>query len=125
MELANSYLEEGFPFQGRKRKKMEEFLEKSGLTYDPQIIYSVLLCREDGEIIGCGSRHENILKCIAVDEAYQGEGLLQRIVTQLIKQAYTCSIPHLFLFTTVSPGIRSRNLPGTLSPPQKTPGPLS
>ena len=39
MELANSYLEEGFPFQGRKRKKMEEFLEKSGLTYDPQIIY--------------------------------------------------------------------------------------
>lgn len=43
MELANSYLEEGFPFQGRKRKKMEEFLEKSGLTYDPQIIYSVLL----------------------------------------------------------------------------------
>ena len=99
MELANSYLEEGFPFQGRKRKKMEEFLEKSGLTYDPQIIYSVLLCREDGEIIGCGSRHENILKCIAVDEAYQGEGLLQRIVTQLIKQAYTCSIPHLFLFT--------------------------
>ena len=99
MELANSYLEEGFPFQGRKRKKMEEFLEKSGLTYDPQIIYSVLLCREDGEIIGCGSRHENILKCIAVDEAYQGEGLLQRIVTQLIKQAYTYGIPHLFLFT--------------------------
>lgn len=99
MELANSYLEEGFPFRGRKRKKMEQFLEKSGLTYDAQIIYSVLLCRGDGEIIGCGSRHENILKCIAVDETYQGEGLLQRIVTQLIKQAYTCGIPHLFLFT--------------------------
>ena len=65
MELANSYLEEGFPFRGRKRKKMEQFLEKSGLTYDAQIIYSVLLCRGDGEIIGCGSRHENILKCIA------------------------------------------------------------
>ena len=101
MELANSYLEEGFPFRGRKRKKMEQFLEKSGLTYDAQIIYSVLLCREDGEIIGCGSRHENILKCIAVDETYQGEGLLQRIVTQLIKQAYTCllytSIPQKIL----------------------------
>ena len=49
MELANSYLEEGFPFRGRKRKKMEQFLEKSGLTYDAQIIYSVLLCRGDGE----------------------------------------------------------------------------
>ena len=50
MELANSYLEEGFPFRGRKRKKMEQFLEKSGLTYDAQIIYSVLLCRGDGEM---------------------------------------------------------------------------
>ncbi|MCQ4871835.1 hypothetical protein NE639_26485, partial [Blautia producta] len=29
---------------------MEQFLEKSGLTYDAQIIYSVLLCKGDGEI---------------------------------------------------------------------------
>lgn len=99
MELTNSYLEEGFPFRGRKRKKMEEFLEKNGLTYDAEIVYSVLLCREDGEIIGCGSRHENILKCIAVDASYQGEGVLPRIVTQLVKQAYCCGISHLFLFT--------------------------
>lgn len=99
MELTNSYLDEGFPFQGRKLKKMKDFLEKSGLSYDGQITYSVLLCKEDGAVIGCGSRFENILKCIAVDEQYQGEGLLQKIVTQLIKQAYTCGYSHLFLFT--------------------------
>lgn len=99
MDLTNSYLEEGFPFRGRKLAKMSRFLEQSGLTYDEQITYSVLLCREDGTVIGCGSRHENTLKCIALDETCQGEGLLQRIITQLIKQANTCGYSHLFLFT--------------------------
>lgn len=29
MELANSYLEEGFPFRGRKRKKWNSFWKKA------------------------------------------------------------------------------------------------
>ena len=32
MYLSNTYLEEGFPFHGRKQKQMEAFLKKSGLT---------------------------------------------------------------------------------------------
>lgn len=34
MYLSNTYLEEGFPFHGRKQKQMEAFLKKSGLTPD-------------------------------------------------------------------------------------------
>ena len=93
------YLEEGFPFHGRKLEQLQKFLQKSSLTYGPQIQYSVLLKTRDGAIAGCGSRHENTLKCIAVDEKFQGEGCLQIIMTALTKNAAAAQISHLFLFT--------------------------
>lgn len=102
MYLSNTYLEEGFPFHGRKQKQMEAFLKKSGLTPDSFYSYSVLLTDQNGSILGCGSRYENVLKCIAIDETYQGEGLLAKIVTQLVKQAAQSGISHLFLFTKPS-----------------------
>ncbi|MGN0399636.1 MAG: [citrate (pro-3S)-lyase] ligase [Blautia sp.] len=99
MDSFNLYMEEGFPFTGRKQKRLETFLTSRGLTYDPQITYSIILCDKNGTILGCGSRHENILKCIAIDERCEGEGLLWQIVTQLIKQAVEKGFSHLFLFT--------------------------
>lgn len=99
MYLSNVYLEEGFPFHGRKQKQMEDFLKKSGLTSDSFYSYSILLTDQNGRIIGCGSRYQNVLKCIAIDETCQGEGLLAKIVTQLVKQANESGISHLFLFT--------------------------
>ena len=88
MNSQSYYLEEGFPFHHRKLEKLKAFLSKNDLTYDQQIQYSVLLCNDEGGIVGCGSRHENILKCIAIDKTLQGEGLLQRIMTQLITNAF-------------------------------------
>lgn len=102
MYLSTIYLEEGFPFHGRKQKQMETFLKKIGLTPDSFYSYSVLLTDQNGSILGCGSRYENVLKCIAIDNTYQGEGLLAKIVTQLIKQATESGFSHLFLFTKPS-----------------------
>ena len=99
MNSQSYYLEEGFPFHHRKLEKLKAFLAKNDLTYDQQIQYSVLLCNDEGGIVGCGSRHENILKCIAIDKTLQGEGLLQRIMTQLITNAFDQGMSHLFLFT--------------------------
>lgn len=99
MDLGHFYLEEGFPFHGRKLTSLENFLSESDLTYDHQIQYSVILRTKDGEIAGCGSRHENTLKCIAINKKFQGEGCLQIIMTQLIKNAFEQHISHLFLFT--------------------------
>lgn len=99
MSLQSYYLEEGFPFHNRKLENLKKFLSENALTYDQQIQYSVLLCNDEGAIVGCGSRHENILKCIAIDKNLQGEGLLQRIMTQLITNAFHQGITHLFLFT--------------------------
>lgn len=99
MYASDFYLEEGFPFQGRKLEQLKKFLEKNELSYDPQIQYSVLLKTSDGELAGCGSRHENTLKCIAIASAYQGEGCLQILMTALLKNAAQRRLAHLFLFT--------------------------
>lgn len=99
MATEQFYLEEGFPFHTRKLEQVKKFLQQFDLTYDTQIQYSVLLKTASGELAGCGSRHENTLKCIAINPAFQGEGCLQLIMTQLIKNAFEHKISHLFLFT--------------------------
>ncbi len=99
MATEQFYLEEGFPFHTRKLEQLKNFLQQFDLTYDAQIQYSVLLKTASGELAGCGSRHENTLKCIAVNPRFQGEGCLQLIMAQLVKNAFEHGISHLFLFT--------------------------
>ena len=67
MNSQSYYLEEGFPFRNRKLEKLKAFLSENALAYDQQIQYTVLLCNDEGKIMGCGSRHENTLKCIAIE----------------------------------------------------------
>lgn len=99
MATEQFYLEEGFPFHSRKLEQIKDFLKGFDLTYDSQIQYSVFLKTASGKLAGCGSRHENTLKCIAINPDFQGEGCLQIIITQLIKNAFEQGISHLFLFT--------------------------
>lgn len=99
MDSEHFYLEEGFPFHGRKLEKLKVFLSQNDLSYDTQIQYTVLLKTQDGELAGCGSRHKNTLKCIAINPKFQGEGCLSLLMTQLIKNAAAEGLSHLFLFT--------------------------
>lgn len=46
-----------------------------------------------------GSRDDNILKCIAVENAHQGEGLLATVITQLRQNAFQAGHSHLSLYT--------------------------
>lgn len=88
----------GRPFSKQKLSALQEFLKKSGLDYEPAIEFTVNVL-QDGEIIATGSLDCNILKCIAVSEDHQGEGLTATIVTELQKEAFFRNIRHLFLFT--------------------------
>ena len=99
MDSQQFYLEEGFPFQGRRLEKLKAFLTQTDLSYDSQIEYTALFKTQDGQIAGCGSRHKNTLKCIAINPAFQGKGCLSLIMTQLLKNAASEGISHLFLFT--------------------------
>lgn len=91
IELANA-------LTGRKVKQWKDLLYRCGLTPDEQWQSTVLLW--DGETLAAsGSRQENLLKCIAVDESHQGEDLTSTLLTQLRQDAFRAGHRHLFLYT--------------------------
>ena len=99
MVFGGLYEEEGHPFTGRRLEKVKQFLEKEGLSYDASVEYTLLLTDEEGEIAACGSVAGSVLKCIAVSDEYQGEGLSATIVTGLSNYCMSKGRSHLFLFT--------------------------
>ena len=87
-----------YGLQGQKKKLWLEFLSRSGLEPDGEFDSTVLVW-EEGNIIATGSRQDHILKCIAVDDAHQGEGLTGTVLTQLRQDAFANGHTHLFLYT--------------------------
>jgi len=83
---------------GAKKEQWAAFLRRMELDADENTERTVLLW-ENGEIIACGSRMENLLKCIAVDPAHQGEGLTASLLTLLRQDAFAAGHDHLFLYT--------------------------
>lgn len=80
------------------KKLRDAFLMQAGLTADEDWEQAVLLWEKD-TLIATGSRQKNILKCIAVDPAYQGEGLVATVLTALRQEAFRQGFRHLFLYT--------------------------
>lgn len=91
-------IELGYAPKGRKRKIWVDFLANAGLEADENVERTVLIW-DDDQLIATGSRQENILKCIAVDESRQGEGLTATLLTQLRQDAFAAGHRHLFLYT--------------------------
>ncbi len=81
-----------------KLDKWKNFLKQSGLEAD-DFVSQIVLVWDNDAIIATGSRDGNLLKCIAVDKARQGEGLTATIITALKKEAFSEGINHLFLYT--------------------------
>ena len=71
---------------------------RAGLEADPDVQTTVLIW-DDGRLIAAGSRQDNLLKCIAVDAARQGEGLTATVLTRLRQDAFQAGHRHLFLYT--------------------------
>ena len=84
--------------QGAKLNIWRSFLARAGLSADEGVERTVLVWENDA-LIATGSRQENILKCIAVDEARQGEGLAATVLTALRQDAFESGHRHLFLYT--------------------------
>lgn len=83
---------------GEKREKWLRFLQNAGLKAEEDTQQTVFIWDEE-ELIATGSRKGNLLKCIAVDPARQGEGLTASILTALKQEAHKEGHSHLFLYT--------------------------
>lgn len=84
--------------QGRKQQLWKDFLSRAGLEADTQAEATVLVW-DDGTLIATGSRQGNLLKCIAVDEGRQGQGLTATVLTRLRQDSFAAGHRHLFLYT--------------------------
>lgn len=90
---------EGRPFKGKELEQLKSFLNRMELEYDQGIEYSLCLLNEDDEILATGSVEQNVLKCIAVDENVQGQGLSGRILSNLIQFTFERGYTHLLMYT--------------------------
>ena len=74
--MQGDFLQETYEggLKGVVRRRVEEFLSRQGLRYDKGIQYTVVLYDRQGEVAAIGSLEKNVLKCIAVDEKWRGEG---------------------------------------------------
>lgn len=85
--------------RGSTRNAWEVLLHKAGLEPDTDSNSTVLVWDDAGELIATASRQDNLLKCIAVDDAHQGEGLTATLLTTLRQDAFQDGYKHLFLYT--------------------------
>lgn len=83
---------------GAKLDAWKALLARAGLEPDLQSESTVLIWDED-QLIAAASRQGNLLKCIAVDDSRQGEGLTATLLTQLRQDAFAHGHNHLFLYT--------------------------
>lgn len=89
------------PTNKRARAQMDALLEREGIERDRNLTYSAAIYDDDGQMIATGSLFENTLRCLAVDGAHRGEGLMAVIVAHLVQAQLERGNTHLFLYTKI------------------------
>ena len=78
-------------------EEVKKFLEGFNLKYE-DVDYTVVI-RENDEVIATCSKKENILKCFAINENYQGLGLSNNLISKVTEKLFLEGRYHSFIFT--------------------------
>ena len=81
-----------------EKKEVEDFLSSFELQYDKGVDFTVV-ARENNKIIATVSKQNNIIKCFAIDDSHQGEGISTKILTSVINQMFDEGYFHNLVFT--------------------------
>ena len=90
-----------FPADRQAMQQVQSLLTANGIRQDPNLDYICGIYDDDGLLIATGSAFGNTLRCFAVDEQHQGEGLLNTIITHLLDIQQERGNYDLFLYTKV------------------------
>lgn len=74
------------PSTPRQRQRIEAFLKRNALRIDDMNYYAAVL-DDDGEMIAGGGLKDDVIKCVAVDDAHKGEAIANTLVSHLISHA--------------------------------------
>ncbi|MEQ9763925.1 [citrate (pro-3S)-lyase] ligase [Streptococcus sp. ZJ151] len=97
--MVNHKISRVFPFDIANMAKVEDLLRKENIRLDQNLDYTCAIFNDDNHVIATGSYFGNSLRCLCVSSDYQGEGLLNSIVSHLIAEEYAIGNFHLFVYT--------------------------
>lgn len=80
--------------------QMDNLLKEAGIKRDANLDYSCGVFDND-VLIATGSSYKNTLRCLAVSPNYQGEGLMNMVVSHLIAEQIAKNNNHIFLYTKI------------------------
>lgn len=86
------------PATPRQRQHIEAFLKRNALRIDDMNYYAAVL-DDDGEMIAGGGLKDDVIKCVAVDDAHKGEAIANTLVSHLISHANQEGYGCIKLFT--------------------------
>lgn len=87
-----------FSFDKKAHLKIDTLLTEEGIRRDANLDYTCAIYDGD-RVIATGSTFGNTLRCLAVSKDYQGEGLMNLIVSHLVDYQFEQGNTHLFLYT--------------------------
>lgn len=79
--------------------KVEQLLQKEGIQRDKNLDYTCAIYDDNDNIIATGSCFGSTLRCIAIDSAHRGQGLLGKLIPHLQQVQRDRGHSHLFLYT--------------------------
>ncbi len=82
-----------------EREAVRAFLKRHHLRYEADIDRTLVVRGEEG-ILATASAANDIIKCVAVREAYRGKNVLNRLMSRLIKELEADGIAHLFAYAS-------------------------
>ena len=83
----------------RGQDQFDALLKKAGIRRDNNLDYIAGVYDSDYKLVACGACFGNTLRCLAVDNELQGEGLMATMVTHLFDYQMEQGNSHLFLYT--------------------------
>lgn len=86
------------PATPSQRQRIEAFLKRNALRIDDMNYYAAVL-DDDGEMIAGGGLKDDVIKCVAVDDAHKGEAIANTLVSHLILHANQEGYGCIKLFT--------------------------
>lgn len=86
------------PATPRQRQRIEAFLKRNALRIDDMNYFAAVL-DDDGEMIAGGGLKDDVIKCVAVDDAHKGEAIANTLVSHLISHANQEGYGCIKLFT--------------------------
>lgn len=96
--MAQDLVEREIRLPGDKRK-IYEFLQHFDLKFSENLDCTLAWLDRKDNVVATGSLKDDILRNIAVDKRFQGEGLLATVVSRLIQEAVERGQFHYFVYT--------------------------